>query len=107
MGNPYRGEVSLTIDGRVHDLKLTLGALAELEETLQAESLLSLIERFENGKFKTKDLIGLTVAGLKGGGWQGCDADLMAAKIEGGPVAVAQVAARLLKLSFMLPGDTV
>ena len=34
MGNPWRGEVTLVIDGEAQVLKLTLGALAELEEAL-------------------------------------------------------------------------
>ena len=39
MVNPFAGEAELTLDGQRCVLKLTLGALAELESTLQAESL--------------------------------------------------------------------
>ena len=46
MVNPYRGEVLLILNGVSHVLKLTLGALAELEEALGTESLLDLVERF-------------------------------------------------------------
>ncbi|MEM8581523.1 MAG: GTA-gp10 family protein, partial [Pseudomonadota bacterium] len=35
MGNPYAGEVALVIDGQRRVAKLTLGALAELEATLE------------------------------------------------------------------------
>ena len=47
MANPYAGEVALVIDGQRHVLKLTLGALAELESALGADSLVALVERFE------------------------------------------------------------
>ena len=39
MANPWTGEVALTIDGKQRVLKLTLGALAELEQELQAPDL--------------------------------------------------------------------
>lgn len=100
MVNPYRGEVSLVLDGRAYVLRLTLGALAELEEALAAGSLLALVERFESGAFSTRDLLALLGAGLKGGGWHGDLPDLMAAEIEGGPVGAARIAARLLAVSF-------
>ena len=31
MANPWEGEVAISLDGEVHVMKLTLGALAELE----------------------------------------------------------------------------
>ncbi len=89
------------IDGQAHDLRLTLGALAELEAELATESLLALVERFESGKFSTADLLALLGAGLRGGG--GDVPDLRKAEIRGGPVAAAQVAARLLAVSFSVP----
>lgn len=66
MVNPWAGEAALTLDGRVHVLKLTLGALAELEAQLHAEGLIDLIERFEAGKYRSRDLIALLCAGLRG-----------------------------------------
>ena len=42
MANPWTGEVALTIDGERRVLKLTLGALAELEQELSAGSLVDL-----------------------------------------------------------------
>ena len=45
MGNPYTGEAALVIDGERQVLKLTLGALAELEGALGADSLVALVER--------------------------------------------------------------
>ncbi|MGC0225554.1 gene transfer agent family protein [Pseudooceanicola nitratireducens] len=103
MGNPYAGEVTLVIDGRPHVMRLTLGALAELEESLGAGSLMALIQRFEDAEFSTRDVLALIVAGLRGGGWQGRAADLLQADIEGGPVAASRAAARLLTLAFALP----
>jgi len=103
MGNPYAGEVALVIDGQRHVAKLTLGALAELEATLETGTLIELVERFEGGAFSTRDVLALIVAGLRGGGWQGQPRDLITAEIEGGMVEAAKVAATLLARAFALP----
>ncbi|MEL6915570.1 MAG: gene transfer agent family protein [Pseudomonadota bacterium] len=100
MANPLAGEVALVLDGERRVLKLTLGALAELEEALGDESLIALIERFEGGGYRARDVLVLVVAGLRGGGWQGSERDLMGAEIEGGIREAARVAARLLVLAF-------
>ncbi|TYB82881.1 gene transfer agent family protein [Maritimibacter fusiformis] len=100
MANPWTGEVALVIDGETRVMKLTLGALAELEEALGAGSLVELVERFERGGFSTRDVLALIVAGLRGGGWQGQARDLIAAEIEGGPVAAAEAAGQLLARAF-------
>ncbi len=42
MANPYAGEVRLVLDGSPHVLKLTLGALAELESSLGSDSLVGM-----------------------------------------------------------------
>ena len=70
---------------------------------LEAESLVELIGRFEAGAFRVRDLIALIVAGLNGGGWRLSEAELMARTIDGGPLAAAEAAARLLKLTFTVP----
>jgi hypothetical protein len=103
MANPWAGEVAVVIDGERRVLKLTLGALAELEAGLQTGSLVDLVERFEAGGFSTRDVLALIVAGLRGGGWSGSAADLIAADIAGGPLAAARAAAELLARAFMLP----
>lgn len=103
MANPYAGEVALVLDGETHVLKLTLGALAELEGWLQADSLPALVERFEAGGFNARDVLALVCAGLRGGGWNGEPADLAKAEIGGGPLEAARVAAQLLALSFRPP----
>jgi len=101
--NPWSGEVALVIGGERRVLKLTLGALAELEAALETGTLVELVERFEGGAFSTRDVLALVVAGLRGGGWQGRAGDLVAAEIEGGPVGAARAAAELLARAFMLP----
>ncbi len=103
MPNPWAGEVAIVIDGVTHDCKLTLGALAELEAALDAESLIDLIRRFESGAFSGRDVMAVIVAGLRGGGWRGGASDLITAEIEGGPVGAAKVAAILLTRAFTPP----
>lgn len=103
MANPHAGEVALSLDGERHVLKLTLGALAELETALEADTLVALVERFETGRFSTRDVLALIVAGLRGGGWDGTASELRAVEIEGGPVEAARVAALLLARAFAVP----
>ncbi|MBE0552917.1 MAG: gene transfer agent family protein [Rhodobacteraceae bacterium] len=106
MANPWAGEVALWLDGRRHVARLTLGALAELEAALEAGSLIELVERFEGRSFRTRDVLAVVVAGLRGGGWQGTADDLRTAEIRGGAVEAARVAAELLARAFALPGET-
>ena len=105
MANPWAGEVAVVLDGRRHVAKLTLGALAELEVALEAGSLIDLVERFEVGRFSTRDVLALLVAGLRGGGWQGNAEDLRTVEIAGGPFEAARVAAELLARAFAVPGE--
>lgn len=103
MTNPYHGEICLVLNGQSHNLRLSLGALASLEAEMVADSLMSLIERFENGNFKTSDLTKLLLAGLICGGWNGCADDLVDADIDGGIVQAAKVAGELLRVTFGPP----
>jgi hypothetical protein len=105
MANPFRGEVEIVVDGEPRVMRLTLGALAELEARLKADSLVEMIARFESGGFRVRDLIALIVAGLNGGGWRIDEAGLLARRLDGGPVAAAEAAARLLKATFSVPGE--
>lgn len=102
MANQFTGEVQITLDGQPHVAKLTLGALAELETELGAESLVELIERFEAGRFGSRDVIAILVAGLRGGGWAGGRDDLLTVDIGGGPAAGARSAAQLLSRAFQV-----
>ena len=103
MANPWTGEVAVRLDGERHVAKLTLGALAELEAELGTGTLVELVERFESGRFSTRDVLMLVVAGLRGGGWRGSSADLLQVEIGGGPVEAARVAAELLARAFTVP----
>lgn len=100
MSNPYRGDVTIVLNGEPHVARLTLGALAELEDCLGEDSLMALVERFESQRFGAGDLLDLLCAGLRGGGWQGRKSDLLSAQIEGGPVQAARLAAQLLARAF-------
>ncbi|MEY8828063.1 gene transfer agent family protein [Sedimentitalea sp. XS_ASV28] len=106
MANPWTGEVALVIDGQRRVLKLTLGALAELEQLLETPSLVALVERFENSSFSMRDVMALLAAGLRGGGVDLSAEALGQAEIEGGPMQAARVAAELLARAFMVPGET-
>ncbi len=104
MANPWAGEVAITLDGERHVCKLTLGALAELEDQLAEGSLIDLVERFEGGRFRARDVLALIVAGLRGGGWTGGAEDLRSAEIGGGPAEAARAAAQMLARAFAQPG---
>ncbi len=100
MANPWAGEVTITVNGIPHVCKLTLGALAELEDRLGEDTLVALVQRFESGAFASRDVIALIVAGLRGGGWSGTSAELLTAEIGDGPVDAARIAAQLLARAF-------
>ncbi|WP_299693206.1 gene transfer agent family protein [uncultured Tateyamaria sp.] len=104
MANPWRGEVALVIDGERQVMRLTLGALAALETELAEPSLVALVERFEQGRFSSADVLALLRAGLGGGGSEFDPARLDHAEIEGGPMAAARAAAELIARAFVAPG---
>ena len=96
--------MTLVIDGQPRVMRLTLGALAGLEAALAEPSLVALVERFEQGRFSSADVLALLKAGLQGGGCgEGADA-LDHAEIEGGPMAAARAAAQLIARAFVVPG---
>ena len=66
MANRWRGEVGLVVDGQHQRMRLTLGALAELEADLAEASFMALVQRFEGGVFSTRDVLALLCAGLRG-----------------------------------------
>ena len=105
MANPYAGEVEVVLDGTPLVAKLTLGALADLEASLETGSLMDLIERIEARRFSARDVLAILVAGLRGGGWQGGAADLARAEFCGGPLGAAKLAAQLLARAFALPEE--
>ena len=105
MDNPWSGVVQITVDEIERPMRLTLGALAELEATLGEDSLVALVERFESGGFSSGDVLALIVAGLRGGGWNVTAQELLSAEIQGGLMAAAQSAATLLGRTFLLPEE--
>ena len=92
----------MAIDGQSYDLRLTLGALAELEAAIEAGSLVEMVERFECGAYSSRDVLAILRAGLRGGGADPLP-DLEHGAVEGGPMKAAQVAAQLLVRAFSLP----
>lgn len=84
MVNRRRGEVPLDLGGSRYTLCLTLGALAELEDALQAGDLAGLAERFADGRLAARDLIALLGAALRGGGHAFDDAAVAALPLAGG-----------------------
>ncbi|UWQ21003.1 gene transfer agent family protein [Jannaschia sp. W003] len=107
MTNPWAGEAALVLDGRRRVLRLTLGALAALEAELgEGDGLVALVARFEAGRFRTRDVVAVLLAGLRGGGWEGRAAALLEGEIGGGPVEAARIAGLLLARGFALPGPS-
>lgn len=100
MANPWRGEVTLEVDGAAYVLRLTLGALAALEADLGESTLVDLVERFEAQRFSSADVIALLKAGLTGGGHREVAEQIAHADISGGPVGAARAAAQLLVRAF-------
>ena len=96
--------MALVIDGQVCVMRLTLGALASLEAALDEPSLVALVERFEQRRFSSADVLALLRAGLRGGGADFAPARLDHAEIEGGPMAAARAAAELIARAFVAPG---
>lgn len=103
MANPWAGEVALVLNGDRRVMKLTLGALAELESALEEPSLVALVERFEQSRFSASDVAALVAAGLRGGGTDMTVQQVLAAEIDGGPMAAARAAAELLARAFVVP----
>lgn len=100
MANPWRGEVDLRADSAVHTLRLTLGALASLEATLGAESLVELAERIERGGLRSRDVIAILAAGFRGAGHSVSEDEVAAMAIEGGAAEAMRVAVALMTAAF-------
>lgn len=100
MVNPARGEVELVVDGQPCSMRLTLGALAELEAQLEVGSLVALAERFESGTVSAAELIALLGAGLRGGGAEISDAELAKAELAGGAIGAMKAGLALLSATF-------
>jgi hypothetical protein len=90
LANRARGDAALRIDGRPVTLRLTLGALAELEAAFGCASIDDLAVRLKAGR--AGDLLIVLAALVRGGGGDG-DADALA-RADIDPVAAAQAIAK-------------
>ena len=100
MVNRRRGEVPLTLAGERYTLCLTLGALAELEDALQADSLAGLAERFSTGRLAARDCLALLGASLRGGGHDLDDDAVASLPIAGDFQAVTEALGAVLAAAF-------
>lgn len=81
-------------------MRLTLGALAELEARMETTSLLNLAEKFETGGVSASELIVLLAAGIRGAGGTISDEELASADIAGGAVGAMRAGLALLSRTF-------
>ena len=100
MPNHHRGEVEGILDGRPHNLCLTLGALAELEAVFGDENMLALAQRFEGGKLSARDCVRIIGAGLRGAGHDITDAAVARMQAPNGIPGFIDIVARLLIATF-------
>ncbi len=100
MANHHRGEASFTLDGRTTALRLTLGSLAELEDSLGATDLVALGERLGSGRLSARDIAAVLAAGYHGAG-EPIDAPTLAQRIPAASLAeAAEAALQLLAAAF-------
>ncbi len=100
MVNRHRGETALMVAGESLPMRLTLGALAELEEAFAVESLPELGERFISGRLSARDIIRIIAAGLRGAGQAIHDDDVAGLSFDGGLGGVIASAIALLEATF-------
>lgn len=100
MANRRRGEVPLTLGCERYTLCLTLGALAELEDALQAGDVVGLAERFTSGRLAARDLIALFGCALRGGGHDLDDAAAARLALAGDFPVVAEAIGAALVAAF-------
>src|SRR4051794_1376651 len=100
MANRRRGEVSATVAGRSYTLCLTLGSLAELEDSFGVDDLGALAARFGSGRLSTNDLVRLFGAGLRGAGHPVSDEEVRAMPVAESLGELAGAVAALLEATF-------
>lgn len=100
MANKYRGEIDADIGGARRTLVLTLGALAELEAAFGADDLAALAERFAQGRLRSRDLVRIIGAGLRGAGENMSDDDVAMMSVAGGAQGYVRIAAALIEATF-------
>lgn len=100
MANRHRGDVDLTIQGETLTLRLTLGALAEIETSFGAPDLATLGERLSQGQLSASDLIRILGAAARGGGHTLSDRDFAASVSAADIPACVTALGALLTLTF-------
>jgi hypothetical protein len=80
MANKARGEVELNAGGRVFRLRLTLGALAEIEDGFALDDLSQVEERLR--KLRAADLAIVAAALIRGGGAEMTPAEALRLPVE-------------------------
>ena len=100
MVNRHRGEIEAQLDGKLHTLCLTLGALAELEHAFEAEDMVALAERFGAGRIAAHDAIRVIGAGLRGAGYEIDDRAVAKMQVDGGAAGFVAIVAQLLSVTF-------
>jgi hypothetical protein len=100
MTNSYRGEIAAIIGGVERRLRLTLGALADLEDAFGADDLSDLARRFSSGTLKARDATRVIGAGLRGAGESVSDDDVAAMHVDGGLAGYVDIVVRLIAATF-------
>lgn len=107
MVNRHRGETPLMVDGEALAMRLTLGALAELEDAFQVDSLPALGERFASGRLSARDVTRILAAGLRGAGSSISEGQVAGLAFDGGLNGAIKAAIGLLDATFGEPaGET-
>lgn len=100
MANAHRGEIAAFIGGIERRLRLTLGALADLEDAFGADDLGDLARRFSSGTLKARDATRVIGAGLRGAGEAVSDDEVAGMHVEGGVAGYVDIVVRLIAATF-------
>lgn len=100
MANRHRGEIEAEFNSAKFTLVLTLGALAELEHSYGGEDVLTLAQRFEQGRIKATDAIKVIGAGLRGAGHNVTDEEVARFTVRDGATGFMRIVVDLLKATF-------
>lgn len=100
MANRRRGEITAEFDNKQYTLCLTLGALAELEDALGGEDILALLNRFEQGRLRSHEVIQIITAGLRGSGHDISESQVAQMTTAGSLAGFIKITANLLSATF-------
>jgi hypothetical protein len=106
MINRHRGEAALMVEGEALPMRLTLGALAELEHAFAVDSLPALGERFIGGRLSARDVTRILTAGLRGAGSTVSEDQVAGLAFDGGLNGAITAAIGLLEATFADPAES-